>query len=388
MNAVIKPSAASAELATEWGDLAAAAKAAEDSLAPLWKKFIKTKFYVSIQRSPDGEPKNYLLHVARSADKGLATLTISELRDRLDPQQGDGIVALSGADVLCRLEDRARIEVALHEGTFKISGKRADWLRSGIKMTKDRIAIRKRLLAALPAAPLPVLSVTANKEQGPATEIEEDVPASPPIFQTLPLKPVGGAVAAIGIITAVFMSIGPPPEAPKAPTPHEAPVIAPAAPPPPQTASAPTALSIPFAPADNSFKVFLPGTAEEVELSPDQVNVLGERRMHQYRLMFEGRMYTMEAIDYLANPPYDPMAEMDVIQQTIVGAEGSLIRAKPISLRGTTGREVRVRLPDGGERAARFAFIGSKYCQVMVTVPPGAGMSGHIDTFLESFQLN
>jgi len=387
MNAVIKPSAASADLPAEWGDLAAAAKAAEVSLGPLWKKFIKIKFFVSIQRSPDDDPKNYLLYVARNEDNRSATLTISEARDRLDPEQGDGIVALSGADILCRLEDRAGIQVALNEGAYKISGKRADWLRSGIKMTKDRIAIRKRLLAALPAAPLPVLSVSSNKEAGPAPEIEEDVPSSPPIFQTRYLKQVAGAVAAIGVITAVFMSIGPPPEAPpKVATPHEAPVLAPAAPPPARIASAPAEVSVPFAPADNSFKVFLPGLAEEVELSPDQVSVLGERRMHQYRLQFEGRLYTMEAIDYLANPPYDPMAEMDVIQQTIIGAEGSLIRAKPISLRGNTGREVRVRLPDGGERAARFVFIGSKYCQVMVTVPPGA--AAHIDAFLDSFQLN
>jgi len=388
MNAVIQPPAATADSPAEWGDLAAAAKAAEASLSPLWKKFIKTKFFVSIQRSPDDDPKNYLLYVARNADNGVATLTISEVRDRLDAQQGDGMISLSGADLLCRLVDRARIEVALPEGTFSISGKRADWLRSGIKMTKDRIAIRKRLLAALPAAPLPVLSVTANKEPGSAAEVEEDVPSSPPIFQSLNLKPIAGAVAAIGVITAVFMSIGPPPEAPKVATPHEAPVLAPAAPPRPPTASASAEVSVPFAPADNSFKVFLPGLAEEVELSPDQVSVLGERRMHQYRLQFEGRLYTMEAIDYLANPPYDPMAEMDVIQQTIIGAEGSLIRAKPISLRGTTGREVRVRLPDGGERAARFAFIGSKYCQVMVTAPPGDRTAAQIDAFLESFQLN
>lgn len=386
MNAVIKPSTASPDLPAEWGDLAAAAKVAEAPLGPLWKKFIKTKFFVSIQRSPDDDPKNYLLYVARSADSRSATLTISEVRDRLDAEQGDGIIALSGADILCRLEDRAGIQVALAEGAYRISGKRADWLRSGIKMTKDRIAIRKRLLAALPAAPLPVLSVSSSKEPGPAPEVEEDVPASPPIFQSLYFKPIGGAVAAIGVVTAVFMSIGPAPEAPKVATPHEAPVLAPAAPPPPRTASAPAELSIPFSPADNSFKVFLPGMAEEVELSPDQVSVLGERRMHQYRLSFEGRLYTMEAIDYMANPPYDPMAEMDVIQQTIVGAEGNLIRAKPISLRGNTGREVRVRLPDGGERAARFAFVGSKYCQVMVTVPAGA--AAHIDTFLDSFQLN
>lgn len=366
--------------------MATVAKAA-GTMGPAWKQFIKTKFFVAIQRSPDDDPKNFFLYVSRESERGRSTLTISEVRGRLDPDHGDGLVSLSGADILCRLEDHSAIQVALREGAFSISGKRADWLRSGIKMTKERIAIRKRLLAAAFTAPLPVLAIKAGSESEVALPPEPVLPPLASILEIPYLKAVALGVAAAGVIVAIYLGTKETPEIAKAPVAHEAPVMVPAAAAPTPAAAKPTEVITTFSPADNSFTVNVPGMVEEVELSPDQVAYLGERRMHQYRLMFDGRLYTMETIDYMANPPYDPNAEMDVIQQSIVGGDGSLIRSKPISLRGATGREVRVRLPDGGERAARFAFVGSKFAQVMVTAPPGERSAVQIDAYLNSFQL-
>jgi hypothetical protein len=232
-----------------------------------------------------------------------------------------------------------------------------------------------------------VLAIKAGSESEVALPPEPVLPPLASILEIPYLKAVSLGVAAAGVIVAIYLGTKEAPEIAKAPVAHEAPVMVPAAATPALAAPKPSEVITTFSPADNSFTVNVPGMVEEVELSPDQVAYMGERRMHQYRLMFDGRLYTMETIDYMANPPYDPNAEMDVIQQSIVGGDGSLIRSKPISLRGATGREVRVRLPDGGERAARFAFVGSKFSQVMVTAPPGERSAVQIDAFLNSFQL-
>lgn len=377
----------------EWGDLAAAAKAA-GSMAPAWKKFIKTKFFVAIERSQDDDPRNYLLNMVRGPT-GAAILPVSEVRGRLDDVGGHGIISLSGADLVLRIDDGASIEVRLGEGSFPISKKRVEWLRSGIKVTKGRIVNRKRLQEAAPAAPLPVLSVAAN------TVPVVDTPDAPlrlpplaPVLRSQYVKPVLLSLAAVGGLAAavVFLTR----------VPAESVVqVAPQMQPAPQAMNAPTTpagsaplpvpvsdeRSLPFSPLDNSFTVHLPGRAEEVELTPEQVDRLGEARSHQYRLQFEDRTYHMESTDYMDRAPQDTATEMSSIQESVVG-DGSLIRSKAVALRGTTGREVRVQLPGGGERAARFAFIGSKFCMVMVTTPNGARDAAQIEVFLNSFQLH
>jgi hypothetical protein len=131
------------EVVTEWGEIATAGKAA-GSLGPAWKMFIKTKFFVAIRRSPDDDPKNFLLHMDRDGPRGAATLIISELRERLDPALGDAIIPMSGTDIVCRIEDDGAIQVALTDSSYSISKKRVEWLRSGIKMTKERIEIPSR----------------------------------------------------------------------------------------------------------------------------------------------------------------------------------------------------------------------------------------------------
>jgi hypothetical protein len=374
----------------EWGDLALAAQAA-GSLTPAWKKFIKTKFFVPIERSQDDDPKNFLLHLRRNAEDGKATLIISEVRARLDPRQGDGLVALSGGEIVRRLEDQGGIEIALRDGVFSISKKRVDWLRSGIKVTKARVVTRKILLDAAPAAPLPVLKIAA--ESGPqsalaAEDMDLDLPLAEPVSMTRYAIPAVLSLVVIGVVAAIFVPFGAAPESAAVPPPFEAPLPVRSAASPALPVAPPTERMMPFAPFDNSFTVTLPGMAEEVELSPDQVNQMGETLPHHYRLRFEDRMYTLEATEYLGRAPQDLTSEMDVRQASVVGRDGTLIRATPVGLRGATGREVRVRLPNGGERAARFAFIGNKFCMVMVTVANGNFSAPQIDAFLNSFQLN
>ncbi|MFL6659131.1 MAG: hypothetical protein ACJ8GW_13720 [Massilia sp.] len=377
----------------EWGDVALAAQAA-GSLSEAWKLFIKTKFYVAILRSPDDDPKNYLLQLSGDPDLALPTLRIAEVRERLGAQQGDGVVALTGVEIVRRVEDGACIEVLLREGVFAISAKRTIWLRSGVKVALGRVATRRSLRAAAPAAPLPVLAPAAENlavglpDDGLDDELHEAAPG-PASLAARYRKPAIAAAVVLVAGTALFM-LG---------TAHKAPVVVPRAfeaPLPSRTVVAPSPPGAPavpdpvvvFAPQNSGFSVSLPGMAEELELPPDQARRLRDFRTNQYRLLYQGRLYTIEATDYLSRAPQNPGAEADVVQQSIIGSDGTLVRATPLAIRGAVGREVRVSLAGGGERAARFVFVGSKFIVVMVSVPNGKQASAHIDSFLQSFQLH
>lgn len=376
----------------EWGDEAMAEQAA-GSLRTAWKKFIKTKFFVAILRSPDDDPRNFLLHLVSSSADGTPTLVISQVRERLDAQQGDGMVALSGADILRRLGDQGSIQVALREATFNISKKRVEWLRSGIEVTKARIVIRKILQAAAPAAPLPVLRVSSALP-GELAPVPEDEP-EPRVAQLLAspyFKPAVGAVVATALVAGIAIALTMVPEEVGAPLPpppvFEAPLPERSAANPGVPGPAQAERSMTFRPMNNNFTVTLPGQAEEVELSPDQVALIGHLPTNHYRLQFDGRLYTMEATDYITRSPEESAAEMDARQKALVGTDGRLMSVKPLDFPGGSGREVRVRMQNGGVRAARFVFIGSRFSMVTVTAPNGDKSTPQIDAFLNSFTLN
>lgn len=376
----------------EWGDLAFAVKA-DESLAPAWKKFLKTRFFVSILRSPDDDPKNYQLNHTSTPDNGRMVLAISEVRDRLDFAHGDGVVALSGAQILARLADGAAIRVMLRDKDFHISCKRVAWLRSGVDDARARIAARKELLAAAPAAPLPVLRVeratpgTAQQARPPIA-----LQAGRSFIKPSSQRQLIGTLLGVAALTAaiiVAMSVD---SIPEAVTPL--PMPSPAQPAPveraPIFAGAPDAQVEPlfsFKPADNSFSVNLPGLAEEVELAPDQLGRLADMELHQYRLQVGERAYAIEAAEYRERAPQDLNAAMDEVQRRIVGND-ALLSSRSIPMGGATGRELRVRLGSGAERAARFVLHGKKYSMVMITVPSGPASAAQIDAFLNSFQLH
>ncbi len=433
---------------------------AAGSLTPAWKKFIKTKFFVAILRSPDDDPKNFLLSLTRNPSDGKPVVIVSEVRDRLDQHQGDGMAAVSGADIVRRLGNDGGILIELADSLFSISRKRVAWLRSGIEVTEARVATRKTLLAAAPAAPLPKLNVEtdpptvpanggvfaalaqgsvlreaatpARREREPApprverrtrerakprtgleffqpSEFQGATSPSLPEENFFPLTPgaerlararmVAGSVPVmlsvigIGIVAAIALVMGgmdppaPPAasvQAPAAPRFASAPAAVPLA------ASAPSALAgmIRFTPSDNSFSVMVPGTPDELELTPEQVEQMGELRMHQYKLVTDERIYTMQATDYGERLPENIAAAMDGMQASIVGQDGTLIHAKTIGLQRAAGREVRVRLGNGAIRAARFTFIGSKFCMVAVVAADGDKGAAEIDAFLNSFELH
>ena len=420
------------------------------SLTPAWKKFIKTKFFVAILRSPDDDPKNFLLCLSRNSGDGKPVAIIAEVRDRIDQHLGDGVVAVSGADIVRRLGDQGGILVELSDGPFKVSRKRVAWLKSGIEVTQARVATRKVLQAAAPAAPLPVLSVQAAQLVASAAPVPAGAASAPaPVRRSLEAlaalhvpkpaqrtgleffepsrfhdesappaasaatsarvaqlralstsTPAMLAIIAIGIAIAIYLLIGvfgaadaadAANAAPERPVPAQ---VAPVVPvtqvtnltaPPSGPGLAP---DMPFTPADQSFTVDVPGMPEELELSPDQVQQMGELRMHQYKLVIGERIYTMQATDYGARVPDNLAAAMEGMQNSIVGKDGILLKASAVGLRAAAGREVRVQLANGGVRAARFAFIGSKFCMVAVVAADGRKSGPAIDAFLNSFRLN
>ena len=409
------------------------------SMTLAWKKFIKAKFFVAILRSPDDDPKNFLLSITRRTGDGKPVVIIAEVRDRIDQHQGDGVVAISGADIVRRLGDQGGILVELSDGPFHVSRKRVAWLRSGIEVAEARMATRKVLKAAAPGAPMPVLSVQGGlivssaapppqpasaptrarrslealaalhlpKPEKTGLEFFEpsawqgSAPASAaPAAQLTRVKALAGSlpvvltVLAVAVGLAFFLFTGSndsaAPDAAPAPVDVAArPTVQPAPGPAPAAAALPAqSAAVRFAPADNSFAVSVPGMPEELELTPEQVEQMGELRMHQYKLVTGARIYTMQATDYGERLPADLNAAMDGMQSSIVGQDGTLIQANAVQLRGAIGREVRVQLGNGAVRAARFAFVGSKFCMVAVVAANGQQSAADIDAFLNSFQLN
>lgn len=379
------PSPAAPAHAQEWGDIARAAKA-DGIMKPAWTAFLKRRFHVPILRSPDDNPKHFLLHFERDANGRHPVLIISEARERLDLEQGDGLVALTGLELLLRLDGQGAMRVLLRDGVFDISKKRGAWLRSGIEETKARVVIRKMLDAASHGSPLPVLRVRQGVEVQP-------VPAQTPVararewledLRDLPyFVPAVLSISAIGMLWVLGMA----PAAEQAAAPEA--VARTVAVETPRAAGPVTGAAVlhAFAPSDHSFTVNLPGMAEEIELSPDQVAQMDGLAANYYRYAADGALYEMSVIRFGERMPANTEEELDYRQQLVMGGDGALLSARPITLRGARGREVRARLADGSERIARFAFYGDKLCMVMITLTQGAPKPAHLETILNSFQL-
>ncbi len=195
----------------------AAAAQAEGTLKPVWTRFLKRKFYVPILRSPDDNPKHFLLHFERDAQGRHPLLIISEKRERLDLEQGDGMVALSGLELLIRLDGQGAIRVVRQDGVFDISKKRGAWLRSGIEETKARVVIRQMLADASHGGPFPVLRVRAGSTPAPKAALQARARAwFDDVRDARYFVPVVLSVSGIGLLWILGMS-QPAQQAPAAP---------------------------------------------------------------------------------------------------------------------------------------------------------------------------
>lgn len=142
-----------------------------------------------------------------------------------------------------------------------------------------------------------------------------------------------------------------------------------------------------FTAPDGSCSVMLPGVPEEIELPPAVRANLGGIEQRHYQLVAQNNVYTVQAINYVDDAPDNRFDAMDATQDDIIGDDGTLIEARPILLKGATGREVKVALAGGGVRAARFALVDRKFCMASVLAPDAAKAGPAIDAFLASFTL-
>jgi uncharacterized membrane protein YhaH (DUF805 family) len=115
----------------------------------------------------------------------------------------------------------------------------------------------------------------------------------------------------------------------------------------------------PFSPPDRSFMVTVPGIPAPMPSMP------GLARLQHYQLQTDRQLYIMQSIDY-GKTPLDRYGIMDKLEADVVGRDGTLISSKPVYLRGLKGREVRVQLPNGMQRAARFVLSDTHMFNVVV----------------------
>ena len=166
-----------------------AAAQANGSFTPAWKKFVKTKFYVPVHRSPDDNPRNVTLRLSQPAGSAPPTLMISEVRARVEAHQAGALASLSGADVVRMLQAEAGILVALSESAFAIARERVEWLKKGLEAGQARAAAEAHKSGSVPApnlTPKPAPPVAPLRATGGTVDVAA-------------LKPRQVAIAKLGL---------------------------------------------------------------------------------------------------------------------------------------------------------------------------------------------
>lgn len=145
-----------------------AAAQAAGGLNPAWKKFLKTKFFVPVDRANAADPGRFTLHVAPArAGRGPA-IQIAEDPQRLDPGHGNGTALMYGSEVVRKLQVEAEILVALQSSAFTIALDKVDWLKRGVEAARARAAAERAALAQS-AGHTETMSSTFAGTGGPAT---------------------------------------------------------------------------------------------------------------------------------------------------------------------------------------------------------------------------
>ena len=162
-----------------------AAAQADGSFTAAWKKFVKTQFYVPVNRASDDNPRNFTLHLSASPDGAHRTLLISEVRARVEQEHRGGLAALSGAEVVRLLHAEAGILVALSDRAFAIARDRVSWLKKGLEaaQAKAHAAPAVTVAPAVAPAPTPTPTLTSVPRRAPGPL---DVAALEPRLVTLP----------------------------------------------------------------------------------------------------------------------------------------------------------------------------------------------------------
>eukprot|EP01041_Mallomonas_annulata_P034128 gene34128-56846_t len=145
-----------------------AAAQAAGGLNPAWKKFLKTKFFVPVNRANAAEPGRFTLHVAPARAGRGPTIHIAEFAERIDPSHGNGTALMYGSEVVRKLQVEAEILVALQSSAFTIALDKVDWLKRGVEAARARAAAERAALTQS-AGQTQSMSSTFAGTAGPAT---------------------------------------------------------------------------------------------------------------------------------------------------------------------------------------------------------------------------
>lgn len=191
-------------MTTETFEQVLTAAQAEGSLTSAWKKFVNTKFFVPVVRSPDNDPKKFTLHLANGPEQGGPAVRISEVRERLEQAQGATLATLTGADVVRMLHAEAAILVALNDRAFTIAKDRVDWLKKGIEAAQARAAAKAQAAPLVAAVAAPVVAAPAAPAPLSIAKPQDAAPVPVPVrrkqvLDVAALKPRSVSLAAVGL---------------------------------------------------------------------------------------------------------------------------------------------------------------------------------------------
>jgi uncharacterized membrane protein YhaH (DUF805 family) len=137
---------------------------------PLWSRFVKTQFYVSIVRHAVASQTGFDLCLNHHPDKTDKSVHVAQQKDKLQVAESLEVINLSGADIVKRVPTGAAISLVLNGRTLEVTAARVDWLRKSLQASLE--AQRKRAGAeigqkseASANAPImPTAAVPTNKE--------------------------------------------------------------------------------------------------------------------------------------------------------------------------------------------------------------------------------
>lgn len=170
---------------------------ADGSFTPAWKKFVKTKFFVPVIGA-DKESGGLLLRMSDLTGDGKQSILISELRERVEEQQGGSVARLYGGDVVHMLQAEASILVALSDRAFNIAKDRVEWLKKGLEASQARVAAQAAGCVAPALAPRPHPPTVAASAPA-AAPASASARRSRGVLDVASLKPRNVALPKIGL---------------------------------------------------------------------------------------------------------------------------------------------------------------------------------------------
>lgn len=140
-----------------------------------------------------------------------------------------------------------------------------------------------------------------------------------------------------------------------------------------------------FTPTDKSFSVDLPGTPSESSEPPRQ---RGIDSMKSYQLRANSHNYLIQSMVF-SKVPDDRTALLNQVRDNFLqDTRKVLVSEEPVTSGELSGREIRIKLPDGRYQYIRMMFVGSHLYVLLIQAPDGREDNPRVQAFFDSFHLN